>query len=150
MPTDDSAEQIAAALGVLLLRVNRAHLYDQVTIGVAGVDATTYPVLSGLARSGPVTATRLAELIGLDRTVTTRYATRLEEAGLLVRTPHGSDGRATQLALTAAGRRAVKSLRAALRAAIAQALADWTPAEAQACAVSLQRLTAALTASRPD
>lgn len=48
-----------------------------------GIDTTAYPVLSGLARLGPTTATQLAATIGVDRTVTTRYASRLEAAGLL-------------------------------------------------------------------
>lgn len=39
---------------------------------------TTYPVLSGLGRLGPTTATHLASVIGVDRSATTRYASKLE------------------------------------------------------------------------
>jgi DNA-binding MarR family transcriptional regulator len=144
MPRNDPAAQVEAALGVLLLRANRAHLYGRVTQAVPEVDATTYPVLSGLARTGPVTATRLAELIGLDRTVTTRHATRLEQVGLVSRTPDPEDARATRLALTPAGQRAVKLMRTALRGIFSDALAGWDNAEAEIFAHQLGRLVEAI------
>ena len=138
------AEQIATALGALLLRGNRSHLYDRLTEGVDGVDSTTYPVLSGLARSGPATASRLADVIGLDRTVTTRYATRLERAGLVTRAADADDGRATRLSLTPEGRRAVQAMRAALASILADALRTSEPEEIEIFARVLQRLLDAL------
>ncbi|MBL1100270.1 winged helix-turn-helix transcriptional regulator [Streptomyces sp. 205] len=139
---------MAAAIGALAQRATRAGLYDKLTSGVEGVDATTYPVLSGLARCGPVTATRLAEAIGMDRTVTTRYATRLQEAGLIVRRPDPSDARATQLALTEDGEQAVLALRGAMESFVAEELSTWPPGEAAAFATRLERLTDAI--ARPD
>jgi DNA-binding MarR family transcriptional regulator len=47
----------------------------------------------------------------LDRTATTRYASRLESAGLLRRAPDPEDARATRLELTSAGRAAVAAMR---------------------------------------
>ncbi|MDN3351858.1 MarR family transcriptional regulator [Actinomadura sp. DC4] len=138
------AEQIATTFGALLLRTNRAHLYDRLTAGVDGVDGTTYPVLSGLARTGPATASRLAELIGLDRTVTTRYATRLQKAGLVARAADADDARATRLSLTPEGRRAVQAMRAALGAIVADALSTSEPEEVEVFARVLQRLLDAL------
>jgi DNA-binding MarR family transcriptional regulator len=133
-------ERIAAAFGVLLLRGNRAHLYDRLTAGVDGVDSTTYPVLSGLARTGPTTASRLADLVGLDRTVTTRYAGRLEKAGLVARAADDDDRRATRLSLTDEGRRAVAALRAGLEAILAEALETSSPEEVEVFARMLERL----------
>ncbi|MFB9836217.1 MarR family winged helix-turn-helix transcriptional regulator [Actinoallomurus acaciae] len=109
-----------------------------------GVDGTTCPVLSGLARTGPTTASRLADLIGLDRTVTTRYATRLEEAGLVARAADADDRRATRLSLTGEGRRAVAALRAGLEAAFAEALETSEPGEVEVFARVLERLHDAL------
>ncbi|BDM69902.1 hypothetical protein HEK616_33890 [Streptomyces nigrescens] len=143
-----SAARVAAAIGALTMRATRAGLYSRLTSGVAGVDATTYPVLSGLDRVGPVTATRLAEAIGMDRTVTTRYATRLQEAGLIARRPDPSDARATQLVLTADGERTVAALRAGMESFLAEELATWPPGEAAAFADRLERLTEAL--AHPD
>jgi DNA-binding MarR family transcriptional regulator len=138
------AEQIAATLGALLLRGNRVHLYDRLTEGVGGVDSTTYPVLSGLARSGPATASRLADLIGLDRTVTTRYATRLEQAGLVTRAAVAGDARATRLSLTPEGRQAVQTMRIALESILAEALSTSESEEIEIFARVLQRLLDAL------
>ncbi|GAB7030326.1 MarR family transcriptional regulator [Streptomyces sp. NPDC021749] len=143
-----SAARVAAAIGALTLRATRAGLYGRLTAGVKGVDATTYPVLSGLDRVGPATATRLAEAIGMDRTVTTRYATRLQEAGLIARRPDPSDARATQLVLTAEGERAVAALREAMESFLAAEMATWPPGEAAAFAMRLERLTESL--ARPD
>lgn len=138
------AEEIAAAFGALLLRGNRAHLYDGLTADIPGVDSTTYPVLSGLARAGSSTASRLADIIGLDRTVTTRYAARLTELGLVGRTPDPHDARAVHLSLTPAGRDAVAAMRAELVSTLASATADWPAEELAAFASSLRRLVEAL------
>ncbi|MBL1094745.1 MarR family transcriptional regulator [Streptomyces sp. 9-7] len=143
-----SAARVAAAIGALTMRATRAGLYGRLTSGVEGVDATTYPVLSGLDRVGPATATRLAEAIGMDRTVTTRYATRLQEAGLIARRPDPSDARATQLVLTAAGERAVVKLREAMESFLAEEMAGWPAGEAAAFAARLERLAEAL--AHPD
>jgi DNA-binding MarR family transcriptional regulator len=139
-----AAADIASAFGPLLLRQTRAQLYGRMTRDIAGVDEVTYPVLSGLARSGSTTASRLAEQIGLDRTVTTRHASRLEQAGLIARTPDPGDARATVLQLTPAGRTAVSAMRTRLEETIAEALSTWTPAEADRFAGDLGRLVRAL------
>lgn len=143
-----SAARVATAIGALAQRATRSGLYGRLTSEVEGVDPTTYPVLSGLARYGPATATRLAEAIGMDRTVTTRYATRLQEAGLITRRPDPSDARATQLTLTEAGERAVLDLRGAMESFLTDEMATWPPGEAAAFAVRLERLVEAL--AHPD
>jgi DNA-binding MarR family transcriptional regulator len=139
-------KRVAAALGVLLLRSNRTHLYGQLTEDLPGVDTTTYPVLSGLARLGPTTATRLAEAIGLDRTVTTRYATRLERAGLIGRSTAPADARAVQLELTGRGLDAVQRMRSALERMIREAMTGWTPQQSEIFAAGLEQFADVLAA----
>jgi DNA-binding MarR family transcriptional regulator len=132
--------QVAAALGTLLHRGTRAQLYGALTEGIAPeVNEATYPVLSGLARTGPRSAAALAAEIGVDRSVSSRHATRLEHAGLLRREPDPADGRATLLVLTPAGERAVAAMRARLAAAIGEHLGTWEPAEAAAFVSGLRR-----------
>jgi len=138
-PTPGS--RVEAALGTLLLRSTRARLYDRLIEGVDGIDVTTYPVLSGLARTGPTSASRLAGAIGLDRSATTRYATRLEEAGLLRRTVDPNDARATQLELTATGRAAIAKMRRTLSAAFDELLDSWPTARAERFATGLEQFT---------
>jgi DNA-binding MarR family transcriptional regulator len=136
--------RVEAQLGRLLLRSTRTYLYDQLVTGVDGVDATTYPVLSGLARTGPTTSTELATAIGLDRTATTRYASRLQSAGLLRRVSDDQDRRAIQLELTQAGHDAVAAMRRTLSKLFDDMLATWPPGEAEQFAASLERFTTML------
>ncbi|MFJ9772969.1 MarR family winged helix-turn-helix transcriptional regulator [Kitasatospora sp. NPDC101157] len=137
---DDVGHEIADALGTLLRRGTRAQLYARLTGGLGeAVDETTYPVLSGLARTGPCSAADLAGEIGLDRSGVTRRATRLEEAGLLCREPDPDDRRATLLVLSEAGQQAVETTRQRLAAAIEESLASWSPEEARSFARQLHR-----------
>jgi DNA-binding MarR family transcriptional regulator len=137
MVDSSAAARVQSALGRLLQRGNRLHLYGRLVNGVAGVDATLYPVLSGLARTGPASATELAAVIGLDRTATTRYATRLQSAGLVARAPDPVDARATLLELTPAGRKAVARMRSNLTHVIDEVLDDWPQAQAEEFAAAL-------------
>lgn len=127
------ARELEQVLGQLLLRRNRSALYDAVLDQAPpGIDRQTYPVLSGLARLGPQSAARLADEIGIDRSGASRYADRLEAAGLLRRGPDPADGRAILLALTAEGDAAVALLRDALTRHLAGRIADWPDAQARA------------------
>ena len=127
------ARDLEQALGQLLLRRNRTALYDAVLDSAPpGVDRHTYRVLSGLARLGPQSATRLADEIGIDRSGASRYADRLEAAGLLERGPDPHDGRATLLALTPEGRNAITMLRDVLTRHLAERIVDWPDGQAQA------------------
>lgn len=127
------ARELEQALGQLLLRRNRSALYDAVLDSAPdGIDRQTYPVLSGLARLGPQTSKRLADEVGIDRSGTSRYADRLEAAGLLSRSPDLDDGRATLLALTPKGRDTVATLHDALTRHLAGRIADWPETQARA------------------
>jgi DNA-binding MarR family transcriptional regulator len=135
-----ASEDVAAALGLLLQRSFRVRLYGQLTEGVApGLDETTYPVLSGIARVGPSSAADLALAVGLDRSGVSRRATRLEQAGLLSRRPDPRDARAALLVLTAAGEQAIAAMRARLTDAISASLSSWPAGEPEAFASALHR-----------
>lgn len=132
--------EIADSLGILLRRSSRAHLYGRLTAGLGdALDEATYPVISGLDRFGPRSAAQLAADIGLDRSVVSRHASRLAAAGLIERLPDPSDRRATLLALTGSGRRAVEQMRQRLAGALDEYLAGWPPGEAGRFAASLRR-----------
>ncbi|KAA0099513.1 MarR family transcriptional regulator [Mycolicibacterium sp. P1-18] len=141
MTAASPGDRVADQLGRLLLRGTRQYLYQRLVDGVDGLDVATYPVLSGLGRLGPTTATHLASVIGVDRSATTRYATKLEAGGLVHRTVDPDDARATRLALTPAGTTALAATRRALSSAMDDVLSQWPPAEAAAFAASLERFT---------
>ncbi|MFI9809460.1 MarR family winged helix-turn-helix transcriptional regulator [Streptomyces sp. NPDC052301] len=137
---NSTGHDIADALGLLLRRSTRASLYTQLTEGLGeAVDDLTYPVLSGLARTGACSAADLGREIGLDRTTVTRRADRLEQAGLLQRHPDPADGRATLLALTEEGHNIVSVTRQRLAAGIESSLTTWPQEDAQAFARQLRR-----------
>ncbi|MEU9045976.1 MULTISPECIES: MarR family transcriptional regulator [unclassified Kitasatospora] len=136
----ETGHDIADALGLLLRRSTRARLYTRLTEGLGeAVDDLTYPVLSGLARTGPYSAADLGREIGLDRTTVTRRADRLEQAGLLQRRPDPADGRATLLALTDDGHAVIAATRQRLAAGIEDSLATWPQADARDFARLLRR-----------
>ena len=138
--TNTTGYDIADALGLLLRRGTRAHLYAHLTEGLGeAVDELTYPVLSGLARTGPLSAADLGREIGLDRTTVTRRADRLETAGLVQRQPHPADGRATLLTLTRQGHDTVAVTRQRFVTAIEDSLASWPEADARTFARGLRR-----------
>lgn len=137
----DLAHDLAQALGQLLLRRNRSALYDAVLDAApSGVDRQTYPVLSGLARLGPQTAARLADEVGIDRSGASRYADRLEAAGLLRRSPDPTDGRATLLTLTPEGHAVIAQLRDTLAMHLAGRIADWPNSQVQSLIDGLRLL----------
>lgn len=132
--------EVAQALGRLLRRSARSWLYAGLSEGLGeGIDEITYPVLSGLARTGPRSAADLAWEVGLDRSGVSRRAGRLEAAGLLRRDPDPVDGRAVLLVLTDRGTEAVELLRERLVQRIEEALAEWPPDEARIFAAGLRR-----------
>ncbi|RKT09394.1 MarR family transcriptional regulator [Streptomyces sp. 1114.5] len=137
---NSTGRDIADALGLLLRRSTRARLYGRLTEGLEeAVDDLTYPVISGLARTGPASAADLGREIGLDRTTVTRRADRLEQAGLLQRRPDPADGRATLLTLTDAGHAVIAATRRQLAAAIEDSLATWPRSDAETFARLLRR-----------
>jgi DNA-binding MarR family transcriptional regulator len=137
--TNDAGREIAEVLGLLVRRTTRTHLYGQLTEGIDGaLDELTYPVLSGLARTGPCSAANLAREVGLDRSNVTRRADRLERAGFLRREPDPADRRATLLALTDEGQLAVGVTRNRLVARVQDSLASWAPTDVESFARQLR------------
>lgn len=124
--------QLANTLGIVLQRPVRARIYGELTQDLDdAIDATTYPVISAIGRSGPRSAAQLAGDLGIDRSVVSRHADRLVASGLLRREPDPADGRATLLALTADGARQVAVMRSRLDTALDRYLATWPPERAQ-------------------
>jgi DNA-binding MarR family transcriptional regulator len=138
---DDVAPALTSLLNRLMLPANRGALCAPV-IAVApdGVDTQTYPVLNTLATVGPVTVARLAEQVGIDRSGTSRYADRLQEAGLIKRTTDPLDRRATLLSLTPKGARVIGKLNATLTDHLRTLTAAWPQGSAGALADGLALL----------
>jgi hypothetical protein len=109
--TSSLGTEVAEALGLLLKRSTRARIYGDLTWDLdPAIDEATYPVVSGLARLGPRSAAQLAVELGIDRSVVSRHATRLE--------------------LTARGAGFVEVMRKRLSDILDAYLATWPPEKA--------------------
>lgn len=88
-------------------RATRAitQFYDHV-LAPSGLRATQLTLLVGLAKSGAIPLTRLAPVLGMDRTTLTRNLDPLERDGLVIQRP-GADRRVTLLEITPKGSKAL-------------------------------------------
>jgi DNA-binding MarR family transcriptional regulator len=68
-----------------------------------GITPREYTVLALLAECSPLSQTRVAEILGLDRTTILKLGASLEQLGLVVRERDRTDRRAYAVALTPAG-----------------------------------------------
>ena len=69
----------------------------------SGLRPDEYAVYSLLFEKGPLTATGMAELLGMPLTTVLDYLKEMTRAGHIVRTSHPFDGRAVQLSLNRRG-----------------------------------------------
>jgi DNA-binding MarR family transcriptional regulator len=95
----------------------------------AGLSPARLSALSVVVFTGPLTVGALAEAEHVRPATMTGIVTGLEQAGLVRRKKHGSDGRAVLVEATAAGKRLLTRARAKRIDAIAERFADLTAAE---------------------
>jgi DNA-binding MarR family transcriptional regulator len=78
--------------------------------------------LATVERHGPLTPSELATRERIQRPTVTRILTRLEESGLVLRTPDPHDRRSSLVAVTGAGRALLEELRTRKTAYLARRL----------------------------
>lgn len=100
-------------------------------------------VLALLDRYGEMRMSRLAELLGIDMSVTSRHVAQVVDRGWVERSPDPYDGRSRILRLTAAGRELLDTLGRRAADLFAERLAHWTDED-------LGHLIALLTRLRAD
>ena len=96
----------------------------------------------------PVTATRLADLLGLDKSSVSRMLRKLVDAGEIKAAVAPGDARAKPLALTRRGRRTVAAIHASAHDQVAGAMARLPPARHRLIAQGLADYANALEACR--
>ncbi|MEE4361870.1 MAG: MarR family winged helix-turn-helix transcriptional regulator [Pseudomonadales bacterium] len=87
-----------------------------------GLTRAEFPILESLAVAGPMTASRLAARLYMDRSTLTRKLVPLEKAGLVDRVIRDDDRRARPIRITRAGEARRKAARACWRRAQQQML----------------------------
>ena len=111
----------------------------------AGTDKAGYIALATLVEGGSVRLSDLASSLLLDVSTVSRQVRALEDGGLIARSADPDDGRASRLAATDRGRKAVSIVSAARSEQLAKALRDWSSADV----ATLTRLLGAFAASLP-
>jgi DNA-binding MarR family transcriptional regulator len=119
---------VTTRLGDELVRFHRlgARVKGMLDIGTLGAEFSALMLLYPLNAMGPMRVTDLAEIKQADPSTVSRQAAQLVKAGLARREADPVDGRASRLAVTEAGRRAVEHMHDARHAVICQALGGWS------------------------
>jgi DNA-binding MarR family transcriptional regulator len=121
-----SPTQLAPILRDGITRFNRRL---RQTRPVGELTITQLSALTSLELAGALTPRELADTERVQPPTMTRIVAKLEERGLVQRTPHPTDGRQVILAATEAGRAVVAEHRRAREAWLAQRLATLSPEE---------------------
>ncbi|GGX79462.1 MarR family winged helix-turn-helix transcriptional regulator [Streptomyces fructofermentans] len=106
-------------------------------------------VLNLLDRHGEMRMSRLAELLAIDMSVTSRHVAHVAERGWIDRSPDPADKRSRILRLTPAGRDMLADLSERYMNALAHYLADWTDDEVDRLNALLGRLRGSFGDCRP-
>jgi DNA-binding MarR family transcriptional regulator len=114
-----------------------------------GRDRAALVLLFPLHRLGPLRQGALAELVHADPSTVSRHVALLVERGLVHRVADESDGRASRLVLTDAGRAQLDQLRAERVAYLRTVTDDWSDAELQTFTTLFDRFLDDLAASLP-
>jgi DNA-binding MarR family transcriptional regulator len=133
--------ELASTLRVSVMRLSRRLRAERLQTDLSLNQLAT---LGTLDRHGPLTPRELAEHEKVQPPSMTRVLAGLEERGLILRTPHASDGRQHLVSLTADARTLLKEDRRKREAWLAQRLAELTQDERdvlRAAAPVIERLT---------
>ncbi len=133
--------ELASTLRVSVMRLGRRLRAERV---VTDLSLTQMAALGTLDRHGPLTPRELAEHEKVQPPSMTRVLAGLEERGLILRTPHETDGRQHLVSLTAEAHALLKEDRRRRDAWLARQLAELTQEERdvlRAAAPVIERLT---------
>ncbi len=93
------------------------------------LDKGSLMVLASVHELGEARPSASAEFCGLDNSTISRHIKRLEDEGMIARSPDPADGRASLLRLTDDGQDYLDRAQQLRRAALDHALAGWKPTE---------------------
>lgn len=108
------------------------------------VDPAQASILYTLKCHGAMRLGDLAETMRLDASTVSRHVQQLGERGFIERDPDPEDGRARIIAISEAGRSALKHTFDQRRAVITNAMTDWSDADRERLRDDMVRLTTAL------
>lgn len=105
MQTTSLASRLRLSIGRMSRRLRQE--------GGGGLPSSQYSALVSIERFGPLTPSELADRERVQRPTATRVLARLEDDGLVGRTPDPKDGRSSLISVTPAGRALLGEVRRA-------------------------------------
>ncbi|HEY3436541.1 MAG TPA: MarR family transcriptional regulator [Actinotalea sp.] len=140
-------EQVERELGLLLRRA-RAAASSVASQVHPDLEPAAYPLLLRAAQVPGVRAADLAAYVGVGKATISRQLRRLEDLGLITRTPDPQDSRGHLISLSPEGARQVQAARDGRRRWLNNALSTWTPEELETLASSLAHLNVTIEQAR--
>ena len=141
MPTMTKTAELASILRVSVMRLARRLRAERLD---SSLSLTQLATIATLERHGPLTPRELADHEKVQPPSMTRVLATLEDLGLIVRTPHETDGRQHLVSLTQSARELLREDRRRREAWLSKRLAELTPEERdvlRAAAPIIERLT---------
>lgn len=126
MAENVQASELAVALRDAIIRLNRRVRQAR---PVGDLTATQLSALASLELAGALTPRELADIERVQPPTMTKIVAKLEDRGLIQRTPHPSDGRQVILSATEAGREVHAQFERLRDEWLAARLAELTPDE---------------------
>src|SRR4051794_1351808 len=132
-----TAEELAVALREAITRLNRRVRQAR---PVGDLTFSQLSALTSLQLAGALTPRELADVERVQPPTMTKIVSKLEDRGLVVRSPHPTDGRQVILAATEQGRAVFAQFEKARNEWLAVQLSALTPAERETLAQATQIL----------
>ncbi|MGY1665332.1 MarR family winged helix-turn-helix transcriptional regulator [Geodermatophilus sp. SYSU D00696] len=130
--------------------VRLVHAFKSLPATAEGRERAALVLLFPLTRLGPLRQSTLAEVVHADPSTVSRHVAALVEHGLVQRVADETDGRASRLVVTDAGRAAVERLAEERAAHLGAVLTGWSDADLTALTGLFGRLLDDLTAALPS
>jgi DNA-binding MarR family transcriptional regulator len=137
---NDHAARLRTLIAALVRRFALGERADVSCCGVTVAQAATLEALLG----GPIRQGALGRRLGIDASTLTRNLDRLQERGLVTRTPDPDDRRATRVALTTEGEDAAGEVTRGEEAFVREILAQLPEGSAERAVQALEELLAAV------
>ena len=125
----EQTTEIAARLRLAIVRTARRLRQQALGPESTELSPTLSAALATIDRHGPITPSELADWERVKRPTATRTVARLEELGLIAKTPDPSDGRGCLVASTSEGRALMKRLRSRKNAYLANRISELDDAD---------------------
>jgi DNA-binding MarR family transcriptional regulator len=147
MQDDDETRAPARLRALVSWQINKANVVGARLTGsrMPVTGRSDFAVLAALEEYGALSQADLGRRLGLDRNTVNGIATRLDDAGHIVRSTDPADRRRNTVAITPSGRRHLDDLQAATDAIQSDLTAALTGAETK----ELSRLLAKLLGAHP-